>query len=414
VVLTYAVIAVLLSLATIAARGSARRLTVAGAVGALLAFFVQPLAQLTGAYSRHAVAPTAFGFTMQYPLFWVLPVATFVVLGLAFGNRSGASRVQGIAGVVAGVVTLGVLLSFAGSSQTVVQVVSVPWVLETLIPVGVLGLGWWFSRTNLLERQRVIGYGISVVAALGVGVYLFSASAPVTFDALRGYYRVTAAPTGAQLVLVVEDWRKDLEFNNGVFSGLNEEWLNANKVIAEAEAALEKAKVGVNNSLSIGGDALEFARNAEREAERTARDAYLKRAQLQRQRAEYGVTDANANLEPLQAISSASALPRGFSVGRDAGEAGVRRVFPNRQTYGFGAMTLFGILMLMGGATLLARGDAALETRDVPSGALLAMIAATLAFGFNAVEFDLGRFVAGFPLDDARGHRISTAFSPRA
>ncbi|NJK44722.1 MAG: hypothetical protein HC933_10935, partial [Pleurocapsa sp. SU_196_0] len=133
----------------------------------------------------------------------------------------------------------------------------------------------------------------------------------MTFDALRGYYRVTAAPTQAQLALVVEDWGKDLEFNNGVFDGLNEEWLNANKVITVAEAALEKAREGVNNSLSIGGDALEFARNAEREAERTARDAYLKRAQLQRQRADYGLTDANANLESLQAISSASELPRG-------------------------------------------------------------------------------------------------------
>ncbi|NJK44721.1 MAG: hypothetical protein HC933_10930 [Pleurocapsa sp. SU_196_0] len=168
-VLTYAIIAVLLALATIAARGSARRLTVAGAVGALLAFFVQPLAQLTGAYSRHAVAPTAFGFAMQYPLFWLLPVAALIVLGLAFTNRSGASRVQGIAGIVAGVLTLGVLLSFAASSQTVVQVVSVPGVLETLIPLGALGLGWWFSRANLLQRGRVIGYGVTVVRGARLG-----------------------------------------------------------------------------------------------------------------------------------------------------------------------------------------------------------------------------------------------------
>jgi phosphonate transport system permease protein len=404
-VLTYAIIAVLIVAATFAARGSARRLVVAGALGALLVYFVQPLAQLTGAYSRHAIAPTPFGFSFQYPLFWLVPIVTLVVLWLAFTNRSGGAREQGLAGVAAGVTILGVLLGFSTSSQSIVQVVSVPWVLEALIPLGALGLGLLLSRSSLPASRRAVGYGASVVAALGLGVYFFSSAAPETFDALRGYYRVTAAPTQDQLNLVVEDWRKDLEFNNGVLNGLNEEWKNANQVIADAETALGNARQGVRNSLSIGGDALEFARNAEREAERTLRDAYQKRAQLQRQRAGYGVTDSSANLQPLQAISSAAELPRGFSVGRDAGEAGVRRVFPTRQTYGFGTLTLFGILMLLGGATLLFRGDAALETRDVPTGALLAVIAATLAFGFNAVEFDLGRFIAGFPFIQDFGRR---------
>ena len=404
-VLTYGVIAALLALATVAARGSARRLTLAGAAGVLIAFFVHPLAQLTGAYSRHAVSPTPFGFAFVLPQFWLLPIVALIVLSLALWGKNVSPRAQGIAAFALGALTLILLLSFNSSSQRVERITSIGWLLETLIPLGAFGVGLWFSKSVLLPRQRMIGYVSSLAVAVGLGLYFFSAPAAVTFDALRDYYRVIAAPTDEQLKLVIGDWKADLDFNNRDRDRINTEWADANTAIETAQADLVKTNTGVNNSLSNGGDALTFARNAQREAERTVREAYLKRAQLERQRASYGVTGATANLEPLGEIASAVELPRGYSVGRDAAEAGVRRVFPESVRYGFGTLTFFGVLLCFGGGALFLRGSAASEARDLSSGLLLAFITATLAFGFNAVEFDLGRFVAGFPFIQDFGRR---------
>jgi phosphonate ABC transporter permease subunit PhnE len=401
--LTYVVIAVLVAGAQLAARGSARRLTLAAAVGVLIAFFMQPLAQLTGAYSRHALSPTALGFSPQYPWLWLLPVGAMAILILARGRLH--ARVQGYAAVAVGALTLALLFVFYTGDQRVLAVTGVPWVLETLIPLGVLAVGVAIALGQPQQRVRAVGAVLSLIVALALGAFLFSPAAATTFDALRGYYRVVAAPSDAQLALVVRDWTADLEFNNQERTRINQEWLDANAAIERAESDLERANTGVQNSVSIGGDVLTFAKNAQREAERTVRDARLKRAQLERQRASYGVTGADAKLEPLSAVSSATALPRGYSVGRDSAESGVRRVFPESARYGFAALLFFGVLMTLGGAGLAVRGSAALERKDLAGGALLAFVAATLFFGFNAVEFDLGRFIQGFPFIQDFGRR---------
>ncbi|MFN3265273.1 MAG: phosphonate ABC transporter, permease protein PhnE [Deinococcales bacterium] len=403
-ILTYIVLAALLCVATLAARGSARRLVAAGALGVLIVYFVHPLAQLTGAYSRHLVAPTPFGFSLVEPQFWLMVVAAIVVL-VTFFAREPNALFSGLAGVFAGITVLILLFTFSGSEQKVVGVSSIPWVLEVLIPLisGVVTLV--VARLLLKSTQVVVAYGISALVVLGVGLYTFSSTAPETFDALRNYYRIVVSATPAQENLVVEDWRKDLEFNNQERERINSEWTAIQKDIEEAEAALVKAQEATKNSLSLGGSALEFAQNAEREAGRSVRDAYAKRELLSRQRAEYGITDPNAKLEPLTTIAAVSELPKGYSVGRDAGEADTRRVFPTRATYGFGTMAFFGILLFIGGAALLLRGAIALEPQDLATGALLAVIVAVLGFGFNAVEFDLGRFIRGFPFIQDFGRR---------
>lgn len=403
-ILTYIAIAVLLCAATLAARGSARRLMAAGAVGVLIVFFVHPLAQLTGAYSRHLVAPTPFGFSLIEPQFWMMVLVAVAVLVTLFAKVPNALY-TGLTGVFAGITVLVLLFSFYSSGQKVVGVGSIPWVLEAIIPLVLAALTLVVMRLLLKPSQALIGYGISAAVLLGVGAFTFSSSAPITFDALRNYYRIVVAATPAQENLVVEDWGKDLEFNNQERERMNSEWTAAQQSILDAEAALLKAQEATKNSVSLGGSALEFAQNAEREAGRTVRDAIEKRALLSRQRAGYGITDANAKLEPLAGIGAVAELPKGYSVGRDAGEADTRRVFPTRATYGFGTMAFFGILMLIGGAALLLRGAIALEPRDLATGTLLAVIIAVLGFGFNAVEFDLGRFFRGFPFIQDFGRR---------
>jgi phosphonate transport system permease protein len=118
--------------------------------------------------------------------------------------------------------------------------------------------------------------------------------------------------------------------------------------------------------------------------------------QLVQQRAEFGVNDENRMLEPLQSITNVSQLPANYAIGRASSDVGIRRVFPQRPGYGFGAWLLFGTLLSFGGVTLLVRRES-LEASDFMGGAVLAVVIATLAFGFNAVEFDLGRFFKGWP-----------------
>jgi phosphonate transport system permease protein len=401
-VLTYIILAGLLCAATLLAQGSARRLMVAGAIGALIVFFVHPLALLTGAYSRHLIAPTPFGFSFVEPQFWLILIVAIAVLVTVFAKEPNA-KTTGITGMAAGFTVLILLWTFYNSSQSVVGVTSVPWVLEILIPIFFGAVGWVVSRVALQPKQQIYGYVISVLAMLGVGVYTFSSAAPITFDALRNYYRVVVRSTAEQENLVLKDWDADLLFNNKERTRINAEWVLSEKTIADAEAAKLKTQEVTKNSQSLGGQALEFAQNAEREAGRTVRDAYSKRDLLQKQRLEYGLT--SDTLEPLTTITSVKEMPKGYSVGREAGEANARRVFPTRAAYGFGTLAFFGILMLLGGAALFWRGAVALETRDLASGALLGVIVAILGFGFNAVEFDLGRFIRGFPFIEDFGRR---------
>ncbi len=401
-ILTYIILAGLLCAATLAARGSARRLMAAGAIGSLIVFFVHPLAQLTGAYSRHLVAPTPFGFSFVEPQLWLMVVVAIAVV-VTLLTKNPDPRVTGITGLAAGFTVLMLLYTFSNSSQNVVGISSIPWVLETIIALFFGFMGIIISRVLLQPKQMIIGYAISAVAMIGVGIYTFSSAAPITFDALRNYYQVIVKVSPEQQALTLADWGQDLEFNNTDRARINQEWTDAKAAIANAEAELLKAIETTKNSAV--GQPLEFAQNAEREARRSVRDTYSKRDFLIKQRADYGITNPTATLEPLAAIASVTQIPKGYSVGRDAGEANTRRVFPNRAAYGFGTLTFFGILMLIGGAALILRGASALEPRDLASGALLGIIVAILGFGFNAVEFDLGRFIRGFPFIEDFGRR---------
>jgi phosphonate transport system permease protein len=363
---TYLIFGILIGVITVLARGSARRLIVAGAFGLIVSFLLHPWATLTGAFSRHTVTPTVIAFTGTMPLLWLAPI--FAMIGLLFIRVQGrhiSSQQTGIFGIALGSVALVLAAISWNQAQAIVTIGAVPGVLEVLIPLGAFGIAFWLANGLQNPWHRIVQGAVAVLAVF-FGVYLFSPSAESTFDALRGYYKVVNAPSSENLALVVKDWNDDLVFNNKERFRINAEW-----------TALLKARTA---SLP----------------EVETRELEDKIRQLVQQRAEFGVTDESKLLEPLQAIQNVDQLPFNYKIGRASSDAGNRRVFPQRPGYGFGAWLLFGTLLSFGGITLLVRRDS-LEASDFTGGAVLAVVIATLAFGFNAVEFDLGRLIKGWP-----------------
>ncbi len=401
-ILSYVIIALLIGVATLAARGSARRLVIAGALGLIVVFLTQPFVLLEGAFSRHLLKPTPIAFALDFPLLWIVPILSVGVLVLARGNKA---QNVGVIGLLNGLVAIIVAFAFSQSSQRFVRVNDVPWVLELLIPLMLLAVAFAVSRGFTESRLQLVTVIAGAIVAITVAWYLFTPAGAVTFDALRGYYKVVGAPTQADLALVVKNWNETLELTNQERARINTDWANAGKTLDAFESMLSKAQATERGAGANGAQALEVARNALREAERGMTGAREKIEQIRVQRLEFGVSDAASNLEPLSTIKDASQLPKGYKPEREASDAGVRRVFPTHPAYGFGAWLLFGIFLSIGGAGLLVRREAALENSDLASGTVLAIVVAILAFGFNAVEFDLGRFVRGWPFIQDFGRR---------
>ncbi len=393
-VLTYIVIGALLGLATLLARGSARRLVVAGAAGLIVVFLLHPFVQLVGAFTRHEVAPTPIGLTGIFPLLWVAPILAALVLVLSRGKKA---MPVALAGLSTGLVAFVVAWVFTASPQQVVRVGGVSWVLELGIPLGVLALSFALSRGFQERRWRLVTLVVGVLAAVGLGWFLFSPASETTFDAMRGYYKLALPPSSADLETVLKDWQTELELNNRERDRINQEWLSTLKALSDAQADLALQQQGLENARANGPDAVAVAQKAVQRAQDAIRDANVKITQDTIAARAYGLTAPDANLKPLGPISSVDQLPPGIKLGREASEQGLRRVFPERARYGFGAWMLFGTLMLFGGAGLLWRREDALEDGDQVGGIVMAAVIAVLAFGFNAVEFDLGRFVRGWP-----------------
>ncbi len=242
-------------------------------------------------------------------------------------------------------------------------------------------------------RQRVVTLSVGVLLAVGFGVYLFSNAAPTTFDALRGYYKITASFNPANNTKLAQEFNEDSERVNEERKRILEEWQTAQSSLKAAETRLENAKQGL--AVSNEATKLEFTR-----AQNDWLDARRKFNLLREQQARVG------DSKPWGKITSASELPSGYVIerdlaetglGRDSSDAGVRRVFPDQVRYGFGTWLLFSVLALIGGLGLLARGDEALEPGDLQSGLILAGLIAMLGFGFHAVEFNLSVLLEKFP-----------------
>ena len=361
---TYVILGVLIALVTILARGSARRLIVAGAAGLIVTFLMLPWMTLTGAFSRHTITPTPIAFSSLMPWLWLAPIlAVILLVSILFQAR--AVRSSALFAFLLGVVTIGTSILSAAQPQLIVTVAGMPGVLEVLIPLGAFAIAF-FLASGLPKPWHRMAQAFSAVLAVMFGMYLFGPSAETTFDALRGYYKIIGSASGDNLALVVKDWNDDLDFNNKERSRINAEWSG---LLLARTASLPEAET--------------------RELEDKIR-------QLVQQRAEFGVTDETRILEPLRAIQTVDQLPINYRIGRASSDAEIRRLFPQRPAYGFGAWLLFGVLLTAGGGTVLVRRDA-LEKNDLTGGIVLATVLATLAFGFNAVEFDLGRFFRGWP-----------------
>jgi phosphonate transport system permease protein len=363
---TYVILGVLIALVTILARGSARRLIVAGVSGLIMTFLMLPWMTLTGAFSRHTITPTPIAFSSVMPWLWFAPILAVIMLVLILMQTRTLSGLRTAWFALAlGMLTIGTAILSATQPQRIVTINGMPGVLEVLIPIGAFAIAFFLSSSFPKPWNR-IAQASSAVLAVIFGIYLFSPSAETTFDALRGYYKTVGAASSENLALVVKDWNDDLDFNNKERSRINSEWTT---LLKARTASLPEAET--------------------RELEDKIR-------QLVQQRAEFGVTDETKVLEPLLAIQSVDQLPVNYKIGRASSNAEIRRVFPQRPSYGFGAWLLFGVLLTAGGGTLSVRRDA-LEKNDLTGGIVLATILATLAFGFNAVEFDLGRFFKGWP-----------------
>jgi phosphonate ABC transporter permease subunit PhnE len=428
-ILVNIIIAALIALATLAARGSARRLVVAGALGLLVVFLTQPWANLIGSKSRYLISPTPIAFSGQMPLLWlpvILAVAVFVLL-----RRNKALEV-GVAGLATGLAALGSALLFLSGPQPVVRVDGVAGVLEVLAPLGVLAAAFGAAQAFKEPNWRYGTLGLGVVAALGFGVFLFSLNGEQWFDSMRGYYKTVAAPSDQDLALVVKDWNdpEELPSINEDRVALNDEWAKADANIVQANsdaeksrsnfaverdkaqaitdaakaalassdpAKLEAAKAALQEAQLAAKELLSRAYSAITEADRVASSAVYRKQEMAAERGRYGLTNGQALLEPLTTINTAADLPPGYAVGNTASDAGVRRLLPERVAYGFGAWLLFGTLLTFGGAGMLWRREEAQEEADLGSGIVMALIVVILAFGFNAVQFDLSKIVRGWP-----------------
>ncbi len=381
---TYVVIAILLCVSTLLARGSARRLIVTGAIGLLLSFFLQPFAAVYGTLSRYTITPTPLSLSGIAPWLWFAPLLAVAALVMVW--RKFATRVTAILGILLGIVTLGMAVFWIGQEQFLIQLIGLSGVLEVGLPLLVLVLGAGLALMYPVGRQRQIILGVGTVLALGFGVYLLSSSAPTTFDTLRGYYKMTSVFDPANDPKLVTEFNQDLPRVNEERARILEEWKTAQTSFKNAETRLETAKQGLN---IISNDAtnLEMTR-----AQNDWLDTRRKFNLLREQQARVG------DSKPWVAIQNGSKLPQGYVIerdlaetglGRDSSDAGVRRVFPDQVRYGYGTWLLFAILSLIGGLGLLVRGDDALENGDLQSGLILASLIALLAFGFHAVEFNL-------------------------
>jgi phosphonate transport system permease protein len=372
VIQTYLILGMLIGVVTVLAQGSARRLIVAGAFGLIISFLLHPWATLTGAFSRHTITPTGIAFAGVMPWLWLAPILAVGVLvfirarGRQISSQQISSQQTGLFGILIGAATLVLAAISWNQKQAIVTIGAVPGVLEALIPLGAFGLAFWLKNGLQKPWHRVVRAAAALFAVI-FGNYLFSPSADGTFDALRGYYKIVNVPSSENLALVLKDWnQEDLKRENTERVRINNEWTALN----------------VPNSATLTPEQSQELKDKIRS--------------LIEQRAELGLRDGQALLEPLQTISSADEFPVNYKNGKASSDAGIRRIFPRRPGYGFGAWLLFGTLLCFGGITLLVRRDS-FKANDLSGGAVLAVVVATLAFGFNAVEFDLGRLIKGWP-----------------
>ena len=382
---TYVVIAVLLCLATLLARGSARRLIVAGACGLLMSFFLQPFATVYGTLSRYTITPTPLGLSGVAPWLWLAPVLAVLALVLIWRKQLTTRATAGL-GVLLGAGALGMALFWTGQQQFLIQLNGLPGVLEIGLPLLVIALSGIVALLYPAGRQRWITLGIGTLLAIGFGVYLFSAAAPTVFDTLRGYYKTAGTFNTANDTKLVSEFNEDLARVNEERNRILEDWKTAQASLKTAQTRLEAAKQALS---TISNDAtnLELTR-----AQNDWLDARRKFNLLREQQARVG------DSKPWGKITAATELPPGYVIerdlaetglGLDSSEAGVRRVFPDQVRYGYGTWLLFSVLTLIGGLGLLVRGDDALEAGDLQSGLILAVLIAMLGFGFHAVEFNL-------------------------
>jgi phosphonate transport system permease protein len=382
---TYVIIALLICAATLLARGSARRLIVAGAVGLLLSFVLQPFSAVYGTLSRYTVTPTPLGLSGVAPWLWLAPIVAITAL-VCIWRLKLPTRATAVLGLVLGGLALGIALVWTNQAQFLLQLSGLPGVLEIALPLMLLTIVGALALIYPAGRQRALTLGLGFLAAVGFGVYLFGGGAPTTFDSLRGYYKVTAAFNPANDAKLVREFNRDLPRANEERTRIFAEWQTAQSDFKKAETRLENARTAQGN-LSSDATSLEFTR-----AQSDWLDARRKYNLLREQQARAGDTQA------WTSIQNASQLPSGYVIerdlaetglGRDSSEAGVRRVFPDQVRYGYGTWLLFSVLTLVGGLGVLVRGQDALEAGDLQSGLILAGLIAMLGFGFHAVEFNL-------------------------
>lgn len=171
------------------AKGSMRRLIVAGALGILIAWAAFPFSRAVGFLSREQIDPTQFGLTTAFPLFWLVPLISVAALGLA--HRGGA--LSGLGGLTAGLVTLLVSLAWVAKGAQVARVEpQIGW-MEAL--AGTLLAALFVIIGNNLPRYRVPLIGAGILLGLFSFGWLKSEKGHTYFPSVQGYYKFLA-PAG--------------------------------------------------------------------------------------------------------------------------------------------------------------------------------------------------------------------------
>lgn len=354
------ILGLMLSISTLVARGSGRRLALAGSIGLLITFLALPLFETLGARSDQTILPTALALASTYPLLWITPL--FAAL-TAFAFRK-TPIVVGAMAAITGLTALGSILVIQNGPEHWISLQAVGGVLETVFPLGLLIVLIPIVLGQKNETRIVFGV-IGILLSLGFGVFLYSNQGATVFPNLRNYYKITTQASDAQLKQAVVDWNADLKQTNEDRKTLQKGWETTLKNL-ETASGTDLARERRSYALLVG----------------EIRD--------------YRIVDPT-HIDLLSTVTSASEIPLGYRPGYDASEMGLRRIMVQHGQYGYALWLFFGILSLSGGLTFAIRGKKSMEDTDVSLGFALSMTAIVIGAAVHSVQFDLQNLIVNFP-----------------
>lgn len=191
------------------ARGSLRRLSVAGALAVLIAALTLPLSAGAGLRSSDSVDATVLGLLPIFPAFALVLAAPIVALfALGRGGRTG-----GLTALVAGAAALLTLMFWVARAPSLGHLLPVPGVMEVVVGLAVFAFVQVFTLGN--KPLRLGGLILGAVLGIAASVYLLSPGGRTVFPNTAGYYQLITPTTAVQNTSLIGTYNQNL-------AGLNE------------------------------------------------------------------------------------------------------------------------------------------------------------------------------------------------